>query len=388
MLRTGILLSLLLPLAAAAQVPADTYKAFKKGNDGIMEAMTVTVAPLGNGVMHFNEGNPRQPLDGYFQIAESGHRFTQGNIKHGIANGAWEYHSGNGTIVKTAPYRNGRLDGEVVIYYDNGAQERVATYNHGIRTHNRSYYSGGELKAEEFYDDEGSLHGESWGYDAAGNVITEKRYEHGLRQGVQVETDDEGCKISQEYVAGKCNGAYNKLYSDGTIAQKGSYDQDGLKTGHWEQWNAQGVLTEEATYAKDQYEGEHNVYFSNGKLKLSEQYRAGKLDGDATEFEEEPYRMVRKVKYADGRLHGAFKIFHDGILWREGSYKEGKLVYEKEFAKGKLQIVKLLDENGSLIPVERYDETGKQIYKNRDYRKPSDIVLKESAAGVVEVEVD
>jgi len=223
-------------------------------------------------------------------------------------------------------------------------------------------------------------------YDRAGKMTEEMRYHHGEKHGRQVTKEDD-YRVSQEYVNGKRQGEYTKTYPNGQLAARGAYDENGKKTGRWESWRENGTLLAEEHYLDDELDGEKRVYYAGEKLKSLETYAAGDLHGPKVDYDEDPHRVSREVTYADGKMHGPFKVYHDGILWREGAYQDGKLIYEKEFAAGKLQIVKGLDETGSLVEVEKYDNTGRRTYRNTHYRRHSSVTLKESPSGVFDVEI-
>lgn len=378
---------LALPGAMAAQIRDGSYQALKTGAENIVEAITVKVVPLGNGVLHFHEGDPRNPLNGLYRITPNRSEYRTGNFKKGIVDGEWEVYY-NDRLQEKSYYRNGLLNGKTVRYRQNGEEEYVITSKNGERQHYISYHPGGGIHEERLYDGDGRLHGEMFSYDTGGNIKEESRYRHGQRQGKQVKTDTDGCKVSQEYVDNKRRGEYRKTYPNGTLAEEGAYDGNSEKTGRWMTRSENGTPKTDEHYLNGKPDGEKRVYYAGGKLKSSAQYTGGKPHGLTTEYDEDPHRAAREVMYSEGRMHGPFKIWHNGILWREGAYQDNKLVYEKEYTNGKLQLVKLLDEEGDLIPVEKYDNTGKRTYKNKDYRKHASVMLKESQAGVIDVEIE
>lgn len=382
-----VLLILALPATIAAQIRDGSYKALKTGSGDAVETITVKVVPLGNGVLHFHEGDPRNPLTGTYRIILSRSEHRTGNFKKGLADGDWE-NLYDDKLQEKSFYKNGLRDGKTIRYRRNGEEEYVLTCKNGLKQHYVSYYPGGRVQEEQFYDENGNLHGEMFSYDEAGNSKSEKRYRHGKLQGTQVEVDGNGSKTSREYVDGKRWGKYSKSYPNGVPAEEGAYDENGEKTGLWATRNEDGSPKAKEHFLNGKRDGEKRVYYAGGNLKSREQYAAGELHGKTTEYDEDLHHSTREVTYSKGRLHGPFKVWHNDILWREGAYQDNKLIYEKEYTGGKLRIVKLLDENGALVPVEKYDNTGKRTYKNKDYRNHASVILKESSAGVVDVEIE
>lgn len=384
--NTLLLLFLLCPLPLTAQMRDGSYQALKTGRENTVETVTVNVIPLGNGVMHFHEGDPRRPLNGSYRINVNRREYRRGSFKKGIVDGEWECYYED-YLKEKSFYRNGRPDGKQIRYSPDGREESVYTYRNGIRQHYVSYHPDGSVYEEQFYDTKGKLHGEMFVYDANGNIKEERRYQHGRCHGKQVKTDKEGYRTSEEYVDNRRQGAYSKRYPGGGLQEQGAYDENEKKTGKWTYRNEDGSLKTEEHYRDDKLHGERRVYYAGENLKSTEEYFAGRLHGPKSEYDETPHRLSRELTYSDGDLHGTFKVWHDGILWREGAYQHGELIYEKEYADGKLQIVKLLDENGALIPVEKYDNAGRRTYRNPDHRTHRSVSLKESPAGVIDVEI-
>lgn len=385
-----ILSLLLLAISGSvmAQMRDGSYQAFKIDKDNTVETINVKVVPLGNGVMHFHQDDPRKPLIGLYRIMPNRREYSTGNFKKGIVDGNWERYYDDKLFEKSF-YKNGLLDGKSIRYSrERGEEDYVYTYKDGLRQHYISYHPGGKIEEERFYDDKGYLHGEMFTRDLAGNTTHEKRYNHGKLEGIQVSTDGNGYKTSQEYVGNRRQGKYIKLYPNGNKCEEGTYDDQDEKTGKWTAWNEDGSLKSEEHFVNNQPDGEKRIYYAGEKLKSSEEFTAGKLHGKKTEYDETPHCISRELMYSAGKLHGEFKVYHDGVLWREGKYQNGELVYEKEYAEGKLQIVKLLDESGTLVNVEKYDKTGKRTYKNTNYKKHSSVNLKESASGVIDIELE
>lgn len=378
---------LLLPGSIMAQIREGSYQAFKIDKDNTVETITVNVVPLGNGMMHFHEGDPRKPLIGNYRIMRTKYGYYTGNFKKGTLDGDWEWYEDDKLFEKTF-YKNGLIDGKQIRYTRGTEKESyVLTYKDGRKQHFISYHSDGSVEEERFYDDKGYLHGEMFTRDPNGNITHENRYQHGKQEGRQVTTRD-GLKTIYEVVGGKRNGKYTVLYPNGNKSQEGTYENQDTKTGKWTAWNEDGTLKSEEHYVNDELDGEKRVYFADNKLKSVEEYTAGKLNGKKVEYDEAPHRISRELSYSAGKLHGEFKVYHDGVLWREGKYQNGDLVYEKEYTEGKLQIVKLLDESGTLVNVEKYDKTGKRTYKNTNYKKHSSVSLKESSSGVIDIEIE
>ncbi len=386
------LLLILFCIPVVAQMEDGSYQGFKvvKGQEQ-PDIVTINVLSLGNGICQFSESSERKPLQGTYHIILNKNKYNIGNFKKGITNGEWEEHF-YGALYEKGTYKNGKYDGKVYQYGAKGLENKypaVYTLKDGIIQHFISYYpSNGQVKEEKFYDDAGKLHGGIMTYAEDGTVTGCENYRHGQRNGAHMKIDGQGYKETSGYADGKLTGAYCRLYPNGNLQRKGAYDENGKRTGKWTFGEEDGNIKFEEDYLDDKLNGERRVYYKNGDLLRVEEFANGQLNGKSTEYDENPHMISREVTYADGRQNGEFKIFHKGILWREGISKDGRTVYEKEYEDGKLQIIRLLDERGSLVRVEQYNKTGQKTYKNTDYKKHPSIKLKENTSGVIDVEVE
>jgi uncharacterized protein len=125
--------------------------------------------------------------------------YFDGNIKP-FTGTCLSYFEGSQQLKAVRTYKDGLMNGKVVIYYDNGTISKKGTYNNGHLT--------------------GTWQG--W-------------YENG-KQAYQVVMHDN-----------KMDGEYMAYYENGKIKEKGLY-RENKKDGSWNYYNEQGILLQTKSY--------------------------------------------------------------------------------------------------------------------------------------------
>ncbi len=378
-------------IPATAQMNNGTYQGFKiiKNQDG-PDVISINVLSLGNDVCQFGESESKKMLDGHYHIIIHRNKYVTGNFTKGIANGDWEEFIGNKLNVKSS-YKNGKYDGRVYRYGVMGLDNKypaVSTFKDGIIQHKISYHQNGQVYAEIFYDENGWRNGNEITYDKDGNITGDENYLHGKHHGKQMEISTDGYKLTSGYNNGVLTGEYCRLYPNGNVEAKGAYDENGKKAGKWIWGRIDGSISTEANYLNDQLHGEEQIYYESGILQRCAEYTNGKRNGKSIYYRENPHVISEEGMFVDGKHHGEYKIYSYGKLSEIRVYREDVVVSEKEYVDGKLRTIRLLDENGSLVNVEQYNNAGKRTYQNTGYKKHVSIKLKESASGVIDVEIE
>lgn len=382
----SVFLFLWIGLPSMAQVDDDrSYKGIRiDGKSDGGEIITVNVLPLGNGILYFRDGG-RTPLDGTYRLIVHENMYYIGTISKGLANGDWEHHS-YGRLYEKGTYKKGVAHG-VFKQYDSSGYTANFTFHEGKPKHYIAHYTANNrLRQERFYDENGELHGKVTTYDENGGIIAESNYENGYKQGVGMHKNRNGHTIICEYQYDRKIGSYAELYPNGNVVEKGTYSAGEKKEGLWVWGEENGDIKMEAHYEGGQLNGIKREYYKGNKLKSEEGYANGKLSGPVLYYDEAPYLKTSEGTFLDGDRHGVFKVYHDGILWRETIYQNDRLVGKKEYAEGKLQIIQLVDETGAMVDVGKYDKSGKRVYRNQNYRTPTTLRLKEDAYGIIDVE--
>ncbi|WP_281213610.1 toxin-antitoxin system YwqK family antitoxin [Shewanella insulae] len=241
--------------------------------------------------------------------------------------GKAKYFADQGWLKQQAMLSQGKLNGELLDFYESGAVEAVTHYVDGqITGVTRVYLEDGTLNKEIPYQD-------------------------GLKEGTEKHYSFEGGLLSAsiEYRQGKRNG-WSTTYWDSDRLRNRIHYVDDLRDGLWQQYSF-GKVVIEGPMVKDKEEGEWRSYFQDTDiLKGIAHFKAGQLDGEVTEFYQngakecvEYYDSGNRVgtwsrfyddgslelvkNYRDDKLHGSYREHHrNGPLAWEGQYQNGEKV--------------------------------------------------------------
>ncbi len=392
-IRIGIIVSAAIigcasPVCAQLDDDEKSYQAFKikKGQTGPAggEMVTISPLPLGNGVIFFRNGRDNTPLTGTYRLVISNTKYAIADFVKGLAHGDWEDYHYNSLYWKGSFARGYSADGKSFTYENDYTAER--TRQGGVLRHYIAHYKNGQVREEIFYNENGNREGNVKTYDKSGVVTAESNYVDGIRTGIQRTVLRDGYVEEVEYnEKGRKEGHYAKFYPNGNVVEQGVMDREEKKTGRWIFGYENGNPKEEAEYLSGRLHGLKRTWFEENLPESEENYKNNFLDGRVVYWQREPHQITSEGSYLAGDRHGVFKVYHDGILWREAIWFENREVGNKIYDNGKLQLVQLLDETGSLTDVAKYDNTGKRTYRNSGYKKHTSIEISEDASGVIDV---
>lgn len=256
----------------------------------------------------FNENGNK---DGLWKYYHSNGRLKEKQImKDGEpADTAFSYYS-NGLLNLKVPYKNGKVDGKVLVY------------NNGILSRS-IYYENGEAGSGDLidYHSIGTVNIKVPLVDGKANGTFKSFYDSGelFRTGEQKEGELSGARITyfktgqvsykEQYVEGELNGEYISYYRDGQVEVKGQYE-DGNKIGKWE------------------------YFFRNGNENRIQNFdERGKENGLETSFTKAGWK-ISEHSYDNG-IVAAYKFFNkEGEVLSEGERKGGALDYVSFYQNG------------------------------------------------------
>lgn len=99
--------------------------------------------------------------------------------------GAWKYYQKRSDALLIIEHynANGNLDGERLVYYENGQIAEKQFYNDGKLDGESFWYSESGVVLKQFIYKDGELHGMSKYYNPKGELITEGPYKNGKKHG-------------------------------------------------------------------------------------------------------------------------------------------------------------------------------------------------------------
>ncbi|CAH8286633.1 antitoxin component YwqK of YwqJK toxin-antitoxin module [Mariniflexile fucanivorans] len=135
-------------------------------------------------------------------------------------------------------------------------------------------------------------------------------------------------KINVEWKKGLYDGAYKEYSENGNLIAEGEFKKD-FKINEWKYYDgitAKLTATENFKFKNDASfsEGLTTFYYPSGKIKETNLYLNGKLNGEGFEYYENG-NLKSKFKYIDGSLNGLVVYYNEnGEKIKEENYKNGK----------------------------------------------------------------
>lgn len=337
-----------------------------------------------------------------------GHLYAHTNYKDGKETGTQVIYHSNGQKKIEASIKDDQYDGPYKSYYKNGQPEAVATYTNGkLNGTYQSFHENGQVSLTATYKD-GSLQGQVTAYHANGKIRNTKTFVDNVIHGTETEYSTNGeIKHTIPYVKGKAQGLaeyfdegkrYSTFEFDKDILRVARYfDKEGKEISKSERqkgmiqlinYNALGMKTSAIQYndAAEKINAD-TYYYTSGKIKETNQYKKGKLDGISTGY----YANGKKwfdINYKEDEKNGLITYYHmngtlksygwydndllndDWVIYNEkgnmisrATYLKDDLVGVKEtyFPNGKLDDEEVY-ENGWMKAIHQYDSTGKKIH--------------------------
>ncbi|CDF78536.1 MORN repeat variant family protein [Formosa agariphila KMM 3901] len=150
-----------------------TFKFYKKvGNKAVLSA-----------VKEFNADNDIAKVQ---FLTSSGKVISKGKMNGKLYIGDWVYyHKNSDKIMITEFYNeNGKLEGERLVYYDNGKLAERAFYKNGLLNGTSTWYSEEEIVLKEFNYVNDKLQGMSKYYDLEGKLLAEGAFKNDKKDGI------------------------------------------------------------------------------------------------------------------------------------------------------------------------------------------------------------
>jgi antitoxin component YwqK of YwqJK toxin-antitoxin module len=313
--------------------------------------------------------------DGYWEwYRDNGQLECKGNYVNGERDGYWEEYWSNGELWDRGSYLNGKRDGYWEMYYNNGELMSKGNYIDGdfieVKSINESEkkklfiprkLSSGDSRYNEWNNSQPIRDG----------IRINQYTPDGLKIGHWEEYDDNG-KIEYrcEYNNGKLNGEYVEYFPNGNIESKGNY-VNGEMDGYWKRYWFNGKLRSEGNYVDDKKEGYWVWYYSDGNIESKGNF----VDGNPDVYWEEYHysgELSSKGSYLNTEKEGYWEYYHsNGKLRSKGNYIDGKRDgYWDEYNLNGEFIVEKKYVNGKFVDYKTIKESKKKLFipRNLDNR--------------------
>lgn len=284
---------------------------------------------------------------------------------HDDRNGNWELFDGNnGRSVGVGPYKDGKRNGEWVIYDE---------------------VTGLLARKINFVDDE--LEGLLTFFYENGKPEIIVNMKKGERDGQRIVFFPSGdTMLIDNHIMGKRTGDFTRFHENNTLKMKG-YLKDDKWDGLLKEYHTNGNLAAEVNYLEDKKDGTYVTYFRNGKIAEKRNYKLDKLVDDFESYYNNG-QLAKKGRYKNDNQVGKWVAFYyDGKPKEEAEYDEngkknsitktfdrdGKIHHEMEYKNGELLSYKFFSKDGKIIAQEK--KSGKKI--NYKFYDPRGILITE-----------
>ena len=234
-----------------------------------------------------------------------GFLMAEGNFNdNGERHGDWKWFYDNGQTKEIASYKNGKLNGENFLYFEDGTPYIYANYTEDEFDGLYQYYlKNGALAQKKFFKN-GNLNGLYTSYFKVGESLPEFHIEY--------ENNQVKSKVIEYF-------AHGSIYSEIEF-------QNGVKNGKEITYYANGNKSFEAEYTNDVLNGTYLTYYTNGQIKLQGQTVNGNFEGS---FKTYYYNGILENDYTfvKGSINGSYLSYDiDGKLFSKFTYKNGEII--------------------------------------------------------------
>ncbi|GAB4140887.1 MAG: hypothetical protein Fur0041_16060 [Bacteroidia bacterium] len=233
----------------------------------------------------------------------NGKKVSEGRMKRGQNVGVWKYYDTNGELMKTITFRNGVKEGLYTEYHQK--EKTTGEYHNNLREGNRITYesNGIMIRQEQYLHD--TLNGLLQEWKVNGQKVKEVKYDKGV---VVYEAEwlaSGEMKKYASYSKGRLHGQFREydvpdLKSD-TFPHLLIEYRNGLKNGIYQVRKNQ-LLVYDGYFKDDLKNGRFVIRDENGQLKSEEHYIDNVYDGVCRYYHQGI--IYREVMFHNGRLHG------------------------------------------------------------------------------------
>lgn len=220
---------------------------------------------------------------------------------------------------------------------------RIANYEQRIKSNPIYTFSDGRLEGKGKYKADGETPEGNWEfYYAAGNIKTKGSFdENGKRTGNWSFYNFDGSLDAVEnYKAGELEGRGINYFSNGNINNTGVY-KNGNATGEFNYYTYAGRKRINLNFVDGKIDGIRKEYFANEAVHYAESYKADSLDGAYKSYYENG-QLETELTYVNGQAEGKTKAYYEtGELSLEGQYEHNQRsgIWKRYHKNGKLKTV-------------------------------------------------
>jgi antitoxin component YwqK of YwqJK toxin-antitoxin module len=255
---------------------------------------------LGDGRYYCQDEESEKPLQGSMRMINGyTSEYTEAVFKDGIPDGSWKHFKNNALIVECT-YREGILDGDYIEYYEGGGKKSVRHFDNGKPEGKFiDYAPDGKIEKEVNFKD-GLQDGAEITYDREGNVRSSVNYSDGKETGAKKQSFSDYELTDHYNSSGQLDGDYSEIYTNGNVKVTGHYTA-GKKDGTWELGKKDGNKIRTEVYADDDKIKE-TIYFTDGTVETVRELKNGKKNGWERTYNFREGTLKNELFYRDGEI--------------------------------------------------------------------------------------
>ncbi|MCB2197334.1 MAG: hypothetical protein KQH79_15850 [Bacteroidetes bacterium] len=306
--------------------------------------------------------------------------------KEGRKTGKWQEFYDNGNIKEERNYSEGKLDGYVKRYNEDGKLVTAIKYNYGIVDLDENDFETG-IEIKEKYDDNDNLIFQ--GSYRKEIPIGVHRYFNKDGKVTESKTYNVNGKLIAEGIVllnGLEDGNWTYYYQNGNKRATGSYNY-GKKTRQWTYYYPNGKVQQKGSYTNGKLSGIWRWYYDTGELLKEEYYIYGNLDGECVEYSVLG-EIITKGSYIEGYKEGEWIYIigdqkHIGKYvmgekngtWKSFYIEENKKSFTGDYIQGNLDGKHLYFYPNGELKEERYYEEGQKVRSWSKYNENGELIL-------------
>lgn len=212
-------------------------------------------------------------------------------------------------LAKISHYAERQMDGKQIEYFPSGQIKSEQNFSKGKKNGtSRQWYSNSNLRSQAEFKNDSPVGTAKEFYpsdESEEKIAKEILYGDGIENAMVTEYSPEGKKLSIMYLKeGVPDGDFKAFYQDETPMRSGQFI-NGLKSGLWKEYYANGSLQSEQEFLIDKANGKYVLYFE----RVQEEDQQGESPKEASEEEEQPKIKVRGF-FVNGEKDGQWRTYY------------------------------------------------------------------------------
>ncbi|MBR8766563.1 hypothetical protein IX306_001939 [Porphyromonas levii] len=257
------------------------------------------------------------------EIDVSGNVVNKTNVHKGNRqNGLYERWHSNGQLEERGHWGNGKREGVLENWYEDGSPWIRSSYKNGKRDgFYERWYPNGQLEERSHWKDGGKYSlCEAW--HSNGRLFFWENYKEGKKEGLSERWHANGQQWERSnWRDDQKHGLYERWHANGQLEERSIY-KNGRRDGFYERWHSNGRQKERSNWEGGMEHGLYERWYDDGQLFSRENYKEGKLDGLYERWHENG-QLEERSNWKKGRRDGLYERWYDdGQQWERSNWRD------------------------------------------------------------------